>query len=105
MSSTTAVQIPFPAGQTAVNLAGTVVNGIVMTPVVPGALLSIQAAADQTGATDYRPVISAGKPLVIPVGSGGYFPLPQDVGKLPDKIQLVLTNFGQSTVTINLITS
>jgi hypothetical protein len=100
--------IPFPAGVFAVTLAGTLV-GVLLSTDLPDAVLTLQVA-DQN--SEYHPVMVPSAPggaypraLEIPVGLGGFFPIPLAVqAALPTDIQLTLTNAGADAV-VELFTS
>lgn len=102
----TPVVVPFPAGVVAATLAGTLQGVALATPGLPNAALSVLVALDQATPANYVPVTDAnGKPLVLPVGNGGYIPFPQNVVPPLTKIQVALTNFGAASATVDLVTA
>jgi hypothetical protein len=76
----------------------------------PNAVLTINVAGNQAAPADYDPamVFTSGsgypQPLTIPIGLGGFFPLPPELQNLPAKIQLQVQNAG-ANVSVQLVTS
>lgn len=102
----TAAVVPFPAGVVAAAPAAVITGVVLVTPTLPNAVLTLFVGSDPTAATDYRQVYGLdNKPLVIPVGSGGFFPIPQNIIPIGAKIQVALTNFGAASATVNLVTA
>lgn len=110
----TAVAIPFPAGVAAVDLTthGALL-GVFLTDgqVAPEAVLTVSVAANQAGPANYQPVMVNSapggvypRPLQIPVGLGGYFPIPAEAQNLPAKIQLQLQNAGAAS-SVSIVTT
>jgi len=108
----TAVSVPFPAGVAAATLAGAL-YGVMFdaTQNAPEAVLTINVATNQATPTDYEPVMVNSapggvypRPLQIPIGQGGFFPLPPEAQNLPAKIQLQVQNAG-AAVSVQLVTS
>lgn len=110
----TAVAIPFPAGVAAVDLT---THGALLAVALsagqsaPGAVLTINVAVDQATPADYQPVMVNSAPggvyprvLQIPIGLGGYFPIPLDVQNLLAKIQLQVQNAGAAT-SVSIVTT
>jgi hypothetical protein len=107
----TAYTVPFPAGVVDVALTpGALLYAAYLTTEgsAPDAVLSI-AVEDSNGV--YRPLMvnsSPGgvypRPLAIPIGLGGYFPLPPELQNLPANIQLQVQNAGAAT-SVSLVTS
>lgn len=105
LPAASAVNVTFPGGVAAVTLTGSLLGFSLNTANLPLAELTVQVAADQATPADYRPVMVGGKPLVLPIGRGGYFGIPPEVQQLPAKIQLTLTNFGAATASVELYQS
>lgn len=108
----TAVSVPFPAGVAAATLTGAL-YGVLFdaTQNAPEAVLSINVATNQGAPGDYEPLVVNSapggvypRPLQIPIGQGGYFPIPLEAQNLPAKIQLQVQNAGE-TVSVQLVTS
>lgn len=110
----TAVAIPFPAGVAAVDLT---THGALLAVALsagqsaPGAILTINVAVDQATPTDYQPLMINSAPggvypraLQIPIGLGGYFPIPLEAQNLLAKIQLQVQNAGANT-SVSIVTT
>jgi hypothetical protein len=102
----TPVVVPFPAGVVAATLAGTLQGIALATPSLPRAEAQILFALDQATPGSYVPLLDAkGIPVLFPVGDAGVCPVPQNVIPPLAKIQVLLTNFGGASATVDLITS
>jgi hypothetical protein len=108
----TNINVPFPAGVAAATLTGAL-YGVLFdsAQATPSAVLTISVAANQGVPSDYVPLIVDGAQtgsyitaLQIPVGRGGFFPLPIEMQNLPVKIQLQIQNAGIA-VNVQLVTS
>lgn len=107
----TAVAVPFPAGVAAATLTGALFGVLFdATQNTPEAVLTINVAGNQATPADYAPVTvftpGSGypRPLAIPIGLGGFFPLPPELQNLPAKVQLQVQNAG-ANVSVQLVTS
>jgi hypothetical protein len=97
----------------ALNAAGAALLGVFLTAGqnAPDAVLTINVAADQATPADYQPLMVNSAPggvypraLQIPIGLGGYFPIPAECQNLPAKIQLQVQNAGAAT-NVSIVTS
>lgn len=98
----TTVAVPFPAGVEPVAPAGSVLGVVLTTADLPDAELTLYVANDQGTPEDYRQVFVNNRPLVFPVGRGGYFAVPAGAIPAGAKIQVGLTNFGSATADVNV---
>lgn len=106
------LSVPFPAGVAAATLTGALL-AVALAPgfTAPGATLTIGVPIDQSTPTDYQPLMVNSapggvypRPLVIPIGLGGYFPIPLEAQNLPANIQVQVQNAG-ATVSVSLVES
>lgn len=106
------LSVPFPAGVAAATLTGALL-AVALAPgfSAPDATLTINVPIDQSTPADYQPVMVNSSPggvypraLVIPIGLGGYFPLPSECQNLPANIQVQVQNAG-AAVSVSLIES
>lgn len=99
------VSAPFPSGVVVANLGGKKLVAVYVASTDVNAQLAINA---QVGASGYRPLYAASPgggyaPVVIPLRGGAYMQVPDNLGNLPDDLQLVVSGLN-AAANITLLT-